>query len=962
MKFNYLYLLLLISSIAFSKEVKSQQGKLVGKIISSKTGDPLVGASVSVEGSVKRVVQSDLNGNYSISGLNPGSYSISCSFISYKNSKVAKVEVKSGEVNNFDIVLEPDEGTLSSVVIRAAPSNARARETVSSLLIAQKNSTSVSDGISAETIKRTPDRNTGDILKRVSGASLQEDKFAIVRGLNDRYNSAFLNGAPLPSSESDRKAFAFDIFPSNMLDNLIIYKTATPDMPAEFAGGQIVVNTKSIPSENFQTLSIGTGVNTIVTFKERKYYEGGKLDFLGVDKKRALPESFPDIASFKALDVNSRIKYAKTFHLNNWGLASKLATPNTSFQYVIGRNFQRNQKDFIGTIFSFTYNRTLTGNSGARTFYAPEYGNIAQRVYSEETFSTQTLIGAIANVSVKIDNNNNISLKNIFSINSDDRVLTRNGQDDIINERDRYTKSFALWFTGNRIFSSQLIGEHYHTASKIRLNWVASISQIQREIPGLRRMVYDSVSGTPSYIAKMADPNPVDNDNTGGLSFFSQTKENVQNFKTDFSRAFKFSNIFQFSLKAGIYLQSRNRSFDPRLLAFSSYNRNAFNDSLLSLTPDVMFNKQNMGALPKGKTGYALKDITEIRDLYTASTRLSAYYLMADQRVGKWLRLIYGARVENFNQKLYAQFNQFTPIKIDTTKLDVLPSLNLVFSLNNKQNIRAAYSRTLNRPEFRELAPFLFRDYSIRYSIFGDTALTRASIQNYDLRYEFYPGKAQVISVSGFYKKFTDPIELISATNQDKTLTYKNTPGASLLGLELEVRTLLSSLFNSSERSLLSKLTFFGNLTYLKSEVQLNVIDSNNYYFNRTRPMQGQSPYVVNGGIIYQDDKKNVSSTLSVNRYGQRIFLASNGDAQQDGFIIEPNLWENGRTQVDFQFTKALKNNTIELRLNVKDILAQKLFFYEDSNNNDKFDSSSDLIRSTSNFGRTISFQFTYKF
>ena len=939
-------------------ELKAQQGKISGKVISSKTGEALVGATISVEG-LKRSVQTDLNGLYSVSGLSAGTYNLSCSYVSYTTKKVPGVEVKSGEVNTMDIVLDP-KGTLSEVVIKAAPSTSKPKETVSSLLIAQKNSASVSDGISAETIKKTPDRNTGDILKRVSGASLQEDKFAVVRGLNDRYNSAYLNGAPLPSSESDRKAFAFDIFPSNMLDNLIIYKTATPDMPGEFAGGQIVINTKGIPTENFQTLSLGVGVNTIVTFKDKKYYEGGKWDFLGIDTKRGLPGSYPSIQEFKSLNQQDRIRYAKNFPLKNWGLLTKMAVPNMSLQYIIGRNFQRKQKDFFGTIFALTYTKTLSGNTGERTFFAPEYENAPQRVFEEENFSTQTLLGAIANFSLKISNNHNLSFKNIFSINTDDRVLTRNGQEDIINEVDRYSNSFALWFTGNRIFSSQLIGEHYHPGTKIRANWVASLSEIKREIPALRRMVYDSVAGFQPF-AKMADPNPVDNDNTGGLCFFSRTTESVRNYKIDLSRSFKSFSFMQTTIKGGLYYQTRERTFNPRLLAFSNYSRRTFTDSLLTLTPDILFDKSNMGEISKNKTGFALKDITEIRDLYTASTELTAYYVMADQRFGKWLRLIYGARIENFNQKLNAQFNQFTPIALNTTKEDLLPSLNVVFSLNSKQNVRAGYSRTLNRPEFRELAPFLFRDYTIRYAIFGDTALQRASIDNYDLRYEFYPGKAQVISVSGFYKKFTDPIELISATNQDRTLTYKNTPGAELLGLEFEVRTLLGGLFKSGSRSLLNKLTFFGNFTMLESKVSLNVSDTNNIYFNNTRPMQGQSPYVINGGFTYQDDIRNISSTISFNRYGQRIFLASNGDATPDGFVFEPNLWENGRTQIDFQFTKAIKNNVMEFRLNVKDILAQKLFFFEDNNNNKKFDKDQDLIRSAANFGRVISLQFTYK-
>lgn len=951
---------ILLFLFVFIIKTNAQSSKVVGKVLNAKTGEGLIGATVTIDKS-KKSVQTDQNGYYSISGLNAGEHTVTGSYVNY-SSKTVSFIVNAGQTITTDIILDM-AGDMSMVVVKGSGSISKPKETVSSLLLAQKNSASVSDGISAETIKRTPDRNTGEILKRVSGASLQEDKFAVVRGLNDRYNAAFLNGAPLPSSESDRKAFAFDIFPSNMLDNLIIYKTATPDMPAEFAGGQIVINTKGIPSENFQSFTYGLGFNTAATFQNKKYYEGGQWDFLGIDNTRRLKNGFPDIATFKNMSVDERIRYAKSFQPKNWSLNNKQALPNTTLQYIVGRNFQRKEKDFLGVLFSVSYNKTLTKNEGTRTFYAPEYDNAAQRVYNEETYSTQTLLGAIANISWKINNNNNISLKNLFSINSDDRVITRNGKDDIINEPDRFTKSYALWFTSNKIFTNQLIGEHYLPTSKIKINWVLSYANIRREVPALRRMVFDSSAGSASYIAKLFDVNPVDNDNTAGLSFYSTNKEKVNNARIDFSRTFKFSSKFQSVFKAGFYYQMRNREFNPRLLAFSNFNSSRFETNLLSLDPSVIFNQSNIGYLPGGKTGYNLKDITEIRDLYTAGTELYSYYLMADQRIGKKIRLIYGARLEDFHQTLNASFNQFTPVNINTRKNDILPSANLVYSLTNKMNIRLGYSKTLNRPEFRELAPFLFRDYTIKYSIFGDTSLRRASVENFDLRYEFYPGKAQLISLSGFYKKFTDPIELISVTNQDKTLSYRNTPSSEILGAELEFRTSLGSLMDLPTSSFWSKLTLYGNITLIQSKVNLKVTDTSNYYYKEGRVMQGQSPYVLNGGVTYQNDEKNISSTISVNRYGQRIFLASNGDALQNGQLIEPNLWENGRTQLDFQFTKTFTKKNIDLKLNVKDILAQELRFFEDNNNNKKFDKGgTDAIRSTQKFGRVISLTFSYKF
>ena len=946
----FLFLLL------WSAAAISQKCKITGKVLSAKTGEPLVGATVSIE-QYGRTTQTDQNGTYTLTSLSAGSYTVSCSYVSFTKKEINGVAVKENGVAYQDFVMER-AGDMSSVVVKSSGST-KAKETVSSLLVAQKNSASVSDGISAETIKKTPDRNTGDILKRVSGASLQEDKFAVIRGLSDRYNAAYINGAPLPSSESDRKAFAFDIFPSNMLDNLIIYKTATPDMPGEFAGGQIVINTKNIPAENFTSFSLGQGVNTIATFQPKFYYQGGQFDFLGIDNTRSLSKDFPSINTFKNMSLKERTSYAFRFPNRNWGLQTKNTLPNTSLQYSFGRNFQRNQKDVAGALFSISYNKSFNYNNGERIFYAPEYNNAPQRVFQEETFTTQTLLGAIANFSYKLNNNNNFSFKNIFSINSDDRVIRRTGVNDIINDPSIHMRSSALWFTTNRIYSTQVIGEHYMPKSKIRFNWLTSFSAIRRDIPALRRMVYDSVAGSDAAIAKVFDINPVDNDNTAGLTFFSTNKEKMYNAKLDISKQLKSYKTLQTQIKIGGYAQTRNREFNPRMLAFCNYNPATLDLNVLKLPEDQIL--MNIGKVtPDGKTGLTLKDITEIRDQYTASTELFSYYAMADQRFAKKFRVIYGTRVEHFHQKLNAEFNAFTPVRVNTFKTDVLPSVNLVYSLNSKQNIRAGYSKTLNRPEFRELAPFLFRDYSIRYSIFGDTTLRRASIDNFDLRYEFYPGKAQLLSFSVFHKRFTDPIELLSVTNQDRTLSYRNTPSAQLTGVEMEFRTLISSIMNIPSHSLFNKLTVFGNITLIRSKVDLKVTEATNYYYSRGRVMQGQSPYVVNAGCTYQDEDKQFSSTLSVNRYGQRIFLASNGDALQNGTLIEPNLWENGRTQLDFQLTKGFPKQKIELKLNIRDILAQQLIFFEDSNDNKKYDAGKDAVRSSQRFGRVINFTLTY--
>ena len=282
MKSKLLFFLLLI---VLSGNVLAQSGRITGKVINASSGQALSGANITLVEKSK-TVSADMNGAFNFNKLDSGTYSLKCSYVGYREKIIEEIVLKRNDVSNITISLEEKKATQNEVVITATRSRA-ARESVASLLVAQKNSASVSDGISAESIKKTPDRSTSDVLKRVSGASIQEDRFAIIRGLNDRYNAAFINDAPLPSTESDRKAFAFDIFPSAILDNLVIYKTATPDKSGEFAGGIIDITTKSILPNNFSSISVGGSYNTLITGSNRFYSANkGNKDWIGIDDER----------------------------------------------------------------------------------------------------------------------------------------------------------------------------------------------------------------------------------------------------------------------------------------------------------------------------------------------------------------------------------------------------------------------------------------------------------------------------------------------------------------------------------------------------------------------------------------------------------------------------------------------------------------------------------------------------
>jgi len=955
------FLLLFVATIA-----QSQTGKIIGKIIDAKTGETLPGATVLIEGTTKGS-SSDFDGNYALIGLAPGKYNLIVSYITYDTKKFLEVVVKANDVTDFNISLDQSTSKDLVEVTITAEMN---KENTNTLLVMQKNNASVSDGISSESIKKTPDRSTSDVLKRVSGASIQDNKFAIIRGMSDRYNAAYLNGSPLPSSESDRRAFAFDIFPAGILDNLIIIKTATPDLPGDFAGGIIQINTKSIPEKNNTSISISGGYNGLTTFKNFKTYKGGKMDFMGIDDgTRQLPGNLKTTEEFSRITLNTdRIEEAKKIDYD-WSLKSIKALPNLNLQFTQANIFKLFKKDF-GSIVAVTYNNNNnTSISDRREF--EEQGAVVQKArdFTDTTFSNTILSSLLWNLSYKLNDNNQLSLKNLYSINSDDRVVSRNG---ISNATDagnpEWQKSNVRFFTQNNIYTGQLNGDHYIPKAKMKLKWIGGLSDIKRDIPNLRRMIYqkisssetDSVPYSAQILADAVGPT------SAGSMFFAKTQERIYSIKYDISKSFEIKKT-NHEIKVGGFNQYRTREFSARLLGYTWYSKGSTikpNSELTLLPESAIFQSQNIGIVDgpgKNDGGFKLTESTTYIDSYKASSVLNAGYLMADSRFFEKLRFIYGLRVESYKQTLITNNEKFIEQTKDTTLIDFLPSINAVWSITERINLRAAYYKTVNRPEFRELAAFNFYDFVTDYQISGNDSLKRAIINNFDLRFEYYPKKpGQIISASLFHKDITNAIEQIAGNGQIRAINFSNVPKANNMGIEVEYRFLLSTLFKRDSSKFLNGTTLFTNFSYVKSQVDVSKLND-----VAARPLQGQSPIIINAGAQYLDIKYDFGVSLSYNYVGKRIIIVGNND--------EPNIWENPRHVIDLQLTKTIKQK-FEIKLNVRDALAQNLVFYQDINKNGKLDkssfndnkafthsSSSDNIMLNTRLAPTISLSLSYK-
>jgi hypothetical protein len=960
---------------------------ITGTVIEESTGKPLPGVLVVVKGT-KLATLTDAQGKFYFRKMEAGKYELEFSFFSFSTKIVSDVEVIDKEATVLNVSLAEMNGVLDEVVVKTVKAKA---ESVQSLLTMQKNSIRVSDGISAESIKRTPDRTTSDVLRRISGTSIQDNKFVIVRGLNDRYNTTYLNGSPLPSTEPDKKAFSFDIFPANMLDNLVISKTASPDLPGEFAGGIIEINTKSTPEKNFQSITVGAGYNTITT---------NKTKFEANDVKIGLPSYFPSTAEFTALQGTAeggtknesgilQIDALSKKYQTDWSVDEGKFDPNTNFQFTLGRYFKFNDTQSLGLLASATNNVTNVFGVGSLKEY--ETPGDFRKSFNSNNYRKQKLLGAIVNLSLKLNTNNRFSFKNLYSITSESRYTDRLGTKNVTDPEPVMAISTNRLFTENKIYTGQLIGEHFLPESKIKIGWIGSYSNVQREVPSERRNTYDYTQysdGTQSVPTAPFAGNNVGLDNPGSI-FTSNNNESIFSSKIDISKKIEFSDNLSADIKIGGITQSRNRKFQARQLGYVPFSgrvngvnwgqlNDTFDGTIATLPDATIFNSANMGILstsPTNLSGLTLFEGTKGSDYYDAESNLDAGYLMIDNVFNKW-RIIWGARIENYSQKLNSIDEKNLPVVVDDTQLDILPSFNLIYSLNKKQNLRLSGSKTLNRPEFRELAPFLFYDFDTRFNTSGNPTLKITDIYNADLRYEFFLGKGQMLSASTFYKNFKNPIELQALANNSNT--YQNAASGTNYGIELEFRLLVSTLFGAKENKFLDDLTIFSNLAVIRSEVDISNLTPTAF----KTPMQGQSPYVFNAGLQYINKELGWSFSANTNRVGDRITIHGN----QTTGNTAPAFWEKSRTFLDFQIAKNLLKNKIELKLNVRNALAEDLVFYQnnydlpgakevkgfdafvnkvftgDSQNKNGFDSNVDdeVIRNT--FGRVFSFSMTYNF
>lgn len=921
----------LVLALFITSSLLAQSGRVSGKVINEKN-EPLAGVSIQVKGTT-RGVASGVDGNFTLA-LPAGKYVLVFTALGYTTKTITDVEVGTTGITDLSVVLASSNEKTDTVTVRST-SSAR-RETVNAAISYQRNTNTVASVVSAEAIRRSPDRNTGEVLKRTPGASIQEGKFLVVRGLADRYNQAMLNGILLTSTEPDRKTFSFDLIPAAMIDNIVINKAFVPEYPGEWAGGLIQVNTKDIPAKGFFNLQIGTGFNTQSSF--RPFYkdgQGGKWDWLGIDDgTRALPSSYTTKTGFDTSSSAQKIAIGKQLR-NSWLPKQVNAAPNFSFQANGGFNTKFLSKTVGGT-FGLIYSRNNR--------YI-EQQNKQNILVSENVFSTNFDLqddryaqdiswGALGSLSFQFDQRNRVSVKSLLNVNSSDAVTDREGRDFTRNED---LKGNEFNFKQNIFTSTQISGDH-KLDNKLSLKWFGSFNILDGHVPDQRRLLFfKSLGSSNPYELLLSGTNS----QISGSRIYQDLSDYIYTAGGDINYSFDLFGKKQ-SVKAGYMVQVKDRLYDAKLFA---NNLPKYNPAITFLPADQIFVPSNYSNGDPNSNLLTFDAIKNSNFRYMANTILNAGFVQFDNAIGDKLRAVWGVRVEDYDQ-LIGSVKTWDPRHQRSVVRDYLPGLNITYKLNRNNNIRFSASQTVIRPELRELSFLNLYDFELNASVQGEPDLQRTKVTNFDLRYELYPKAGEMLTVGAFYKRFKNPIEqlLDEGIGGASTFSYVNAEKATSYGVELELRKQLDFIS-------LKNMFFHMNGAYIHSRVTDATKDID-------RPMQGQSAYLINAGLTYDFARKGFTATMLFNYIGERIYVI--GNLQAGGG--SPNVYEAPRPVLDLQFSKKVLKNRGEFRLNISDLINQTLYFYQNGDDETNFQKNKDAIRFSRKFGTTFNLTFNYSF
>ena len=921
-------------------------GRLSGKIIDASSNEALNGVSINTK-TIKRGAYSISDGTY-LFVLPAGTYTIRYSYTGYQTKEITNIIIQPGQTNHLDIVLETASAQLAGVVVTA---NVK-KETAASVYSVQKRSAAASDGISMEAIRKTPDNNAGQILKRVTGVNVQDNRFIVVRGLNDQYNQTMLNGVPMTSTETNRNAFAFDLIPAAVIDNITINKTATPDMPGNFAGGIVQINTKDFPAKDFYTITVGTGFSDQTIGKPFYSDKRGKLEVLAFSGNvRDLPKGFPTNASrvpLLTMNAQEQTRYLKMLNNNlvpvNYG-ASK---PNENVQLGFGKTLKVKNGNQFGIVAAISQRKTelLEQETTSREpIFSEGLRPDTLRglgYYSENLrYRYSVDMGGVLNLTYRFGNNK-ISLKSLYTRVFNNMYIARPVLyiETFPTEGKTPLVGYSFLTEQKMIFNTVLAGEHRSGKNnETRLEWNVNTTINNTSLPDTRNFLFSTDSAN-SLLKSNANSNYRDA-LVGASRLWSDSKDKIV------GGAFNITSPFQLGrkhlLKTGILFQNRRREVSGTGLPYENLNG----------TIGEIFAPVNFAPEDTHVT-VSLADQVSSSSNYHASSGLLAAYESIENKIGSKLRVIWGARIESYQQSI----NVYTPTFLNDfedplyvinqagvrTNFDLLPSINIVYSPVPSINFRVAYANTVIRPELKDIAAFVRYDLLTFSLNQGNKFLKSSSIRNYDLKFEWFPSAGEIISFSAFYKQIFDPIEYargMAGTDYERFRTPVNSGDAYVKGLEAELRKKIDFV---TVLPWLSHLTVFGNASLLRSKVERKEINNDYFSYVGEHTLTGQADYILNGGISVLLLRNTFETTLSFNKTADYMMELGSSDFTRSiaGGEMVPRVSHyrvKARNLLDLVISQSLFKDALRIKFNVSNLLKDRFILYQDLNDNERYDS-----------------------
>ncbi|MBK7873791.1 MAG: TonB-dependent receptor [Saprospiraceae bacterium] len=916
-----------------------QTSLLRGKVIDKVSGETLIGASIVIQQNGEQITgtTTDFDGNYSMD-VEAGTYDIVVSYVSYSKQTITGLEIKAGEANLLDVALEGESQTLNEVVVTATV----VKNTDAALIALQRKAFSIQDGVSSQQISRTGSSNAADAMRQMTGAVVEGGRFIVMRGLGDRYSLSQLNGITLPSTDPYRNSTSLDLIPAQIIENIVTVKTFTPDLPGNFSGGLVNINTKSFPDKFNLYLSLGAEYNTQSSFNEnfKGHASQGDTDWLGLDDgSRDQPDLLldpkvreqisnyidarrPDPAYSSLRDIfngaarglsNEFVPVERTSPMNssiNLSVGDRFKVFGKDLGYTLGVNYSSNYNYYDGGITAIYFNNTSP--------QLAEYQNI-----TNDSKSTQNpQLGVLFNLAYKFSSNHAIS-GNII-LNNDAEIVGRTQAGSSIGRVSDPSASFntnSQEFVQRQFTTYQVGGTHIFSGlNNVEVEWVANTTKSFQKEPDLRYFAYTAVGDGDAreyYINQSEVRYP--------YHFFRELNDDMSQAKIDISIPFltKGNPGSSNKIKLGGLYSTAERDFEEyfyeilntslpanrNFTAFKGDFNAAFDYSNFGIIDTL---RNAAGDITRYQNGYFYLDRTTSSSFYNGKQDIFAAYLMSILNITPNLKAIAGVRMETTNLTVESG-NPNSP-KGDIDLTDFLYSANLIYSLSEKANIRVAASRTLARPNMRELAPFLQFDLKDGTFNVGNPNLKRTLIQNYDIRFELYPRAGELLAISAFYKLFDEPI--IRAFNPRASvpeLSFVNVDEAKVYGVELEFRKGLDFISPTFEH-----FYFSTNLAIIESTYDIPADEVQNSktidptYDQTTRPFQGQAPFITNFILSYINPDKGWESSLAFNVTGERLYSIA--------LFATPDIYEQPFPLLNFKLTKRFADH-YQIGFTAKNIL-----------------------------------------